>query len=158
MCAYTNHTILAEALEKWDIKSITKIIPHIVPIIEILDNKVRRKFSDPSLYIIDDNDNVHMAKMDIHCSFSINGVAKLHTEILKNSELKNFYDIYPDKFNNKTNGITFRRWLIHSNPELTNLISSLIGDYFLRDAEKLKDLLDYKDNSERKADHTFPFQ
>ncbi len=148
MCAYTNHTILAEALEKWDIKSIKKIIPHIAPIIEILDNKVRRKYSDPSLYIIDENDDVHMAKMDIHCSFSINGVAKLHTEILKKSELKNFYDIYPEKFNNKTNGITFRRWLIQSNPELAALISSLIGDDFKKDAEKLKDLQKFKDDPE----------
>ena len=148
ICAYTNHTILAEALEKWDIDSIGKIIPQIVPIIEILDNKVRRKFNDPSLYIIDEKNNVHMAKMDIHCSFSINGVAKLHTEILKNSELKNFYDIYPDKFNNKTNGITFRRWLIHSNPRLTKFITSLIGDDFTRDAENLKKLLEFKNDKD----------
>ncbi len=146
--AYTNHTILAEALEKWPVHYLKEATPQLVPIIEILDSKVRRKYRDESLYIIDNNDVVHMAHMDIHCSFSINGVAHLHTEILKNSELNSFYKIYPDKFNNKTNGITFRRWLIKSNPELTEYIISLIGTDFLKDAQKLNELKKYSDNSE----------
>ena len=115
-CAYTNHTILAEALEKWPIEYLEKAVPHLVPIIKVLDEKVRKEYDDESLYIIDKNDNVHMAHIDIHYTFSVNGVASLHTDILKNNELNNFYEIYPEKFNNKTNGITFRRWLMHCNP------------------------------------------
>ncbi len=145
-CAYTNHTILAEALEKWPLNYLLKIVPQLVPIIEILDNKVRRKYDDSSVYIIDKNETVHMAHIDIHYTFSTNGVAKLHTEILKHSELNNFYRIYPDKFNNKTNGIAFRRWLYHSNPELYKLIMELIGDGFLKDSTKLLQLQDFKDD------------
>ena len=147
-CAYTNHTILVEALEKWPIGYLKKVVPQLVPIIEILDDKVRRRFSDESTAIIDRNDTVHMAHIDIHYGFSVNGVAALHTDILKQSELNHFYKIYPEKFNNKTNGITFRRWLIHSNPQLTELITSLIGDGFKKDATELEKLLDYKDNEE----------
>jgi len=139
-CAYTNHTILAEALEKWPVSYIETVAPQIMPIIEILDNKVRRKFDDESVYIIGRNESVHMAHLDIHYGFSINGVAALHTNILKNNELRNFYNIYPEKFNNKTNGITFRRWLLNANPELTNFISDLIGDGYKHDAEELKKL------------------
>lgn len=142
-CAYTNHTILSEALEKWDIKYLDSVCPEIVKIIKMLDQKVKEKYKDESLHIIDSNNIVHMAKLDIHYSFSVNGVAHLHTKILKENELKNFYDIYPDKFNNKTNGITFRRWLIHCNPELTAFISSLIGDGFKKDANELKKLKDF---------------
>ncbi len=142
-CAYTNHTILAEALEKWPVEYFKKAIPHIMPIIEILDNKVRRKYGDSSVYIIDSEERIHMAHIAIHYSFSTNGVAELHTEILKNSELKNFYAIYPEKFNNKTNGITFRRWLINCNPELTKLICELIGDSFKKDAQNLTRLEKY---------------
>ena len=120
-CAYTNHTILAEALEKWPIAYLEKAVPQLVPIIKELDRKVREKYKDESLYIIDKNKNVHMAHIDIHYTFSVNGVASLHTGILKKNELNNFYEIYPEKFNNKTNGITFRRWLMHCNPELTAL-------------------------------------
>lgn len=145
-CAYTNHTILAEALEKWPIGYLKKTVPQLIPIIEILDDKVRRKFSDSSLYIIDENENVRMANIDIHCCYSVNGVAALHTDILKETELNNFYKIYPDKFNNKTNGITFRRWLLHSNPKLTEFISSLIGDGFRKNAMELEKLLQYKDD------------
>lgn len=147
-CAYTNHTILAEALEKWPISYLKKAVPQLVPIIEVLDDKVRRKYDDGSVYIIDREERVHMAHIDIHYSSSVNGVALLHTDILKNVELNNFYKIYPEKFNNKTNGITFRRWLIHSNPQLTELITSLIGDGFKKDATELEKLLDYKDNEE----------
>ena len=125
-CAYTNHTILAEALEKWKISQLNQVVPHLMPIIEVLDNKIRRKFDDPSIYIIDKEERVHMAHIDIHYGFSVNGVASLHTEILKNEELQHFYKLYPEKFNNKTNGITFRRWLMHSNPELSALITKLI--------------------------------
>ena len=114
-CAYTNHTILAEALEKWPIAYLKKVVPQLMPIIEVLDDKVRRKYDDESVAVIDRNDTVHMAHIDIHYGFSVNGVAALHTEILKNSELNNFYKIYPEKFNNKTNGITFRRWLIQKS-------------------------------------------
>ena len=146
-CAYTNHTILAEALEKWPISYLKKVVPQLIPIIEVLDDKVRRKYDDGSVYIIDREERVHMAHIDIHSS-SVNGVASLHTDILKNVELNNFYKIYPEKFNNKTNGITFRRWLIHSNPQLTELITSLIGDGFKKDATELEKLLDYKDNEE----------
>ena len=147
-CAYTNHTILAEALEKWPISYLKKAVPQLIPIIEVLDDKVRRKYDDGSVYIIDREERVHMAHIDIHYSSSDNGVASLHTDILKNVELNNFYKIYPEKFNNKTNGITFRRWLIHSNPQLTELITSLIGDGFKKDATELEKLLDYKDNEE----------
>ena len=147
-CAYTNHTILAEALEKWPISYLKKAVPQLIPIIEVLDDKVRRKYDDGSVYIIDREERVHMAHIDIHYSSSVNGVASLHTDILKNVELNNFYKIYPEKFNNKTNGITFRRWLIHSNPQLTELITSLIGDGFKKDATELENLLDYKDNEE----------
>ena len=147
-CAYTNHTILAEALEKWPISYLKKAVPQLIPIIEVLDDKVRRKYDDGSVYIIDREERVHMAHIDIHYSSSVNGVASPHTDILKNVELNNFYKIYPEKFNNKTNGITFRRWLIHSNPQLTELITSLIGDGFKKDATELEKLLDYKDNEE----------
>lgn len=147
-CAYTNHTILAEALEKWPIEYLEKAVPQLVPIIKVLDEKVKEKYEDESLYIIDKNKNVHMAHIDIHYTFSVNGVASLHTDILKNNELNNFYEIYPEKFNNKTNGITFRRWLMHCNPELTDLIERLIGDEFKSDADKLQDLIKYADDKE----------
>ena len=147
-CAYTNHTILAEALEKWPISYLKKAVPQLMPIIEVLDDKVRRKYDDSSVYIIDREERVHMAHIDIHYSSSVNGVASLHTDILKNVELNNFYRIYPEKFNNKTNGITFRRWLLHSNPQLTELIISLIGDGYKKDATQLEKLLEYKDNEE----------
>ena len=147
-CAYTNHTILAEALEKWPIAYLEKAVPQLVPIIKILDEKVREKYDDESFYIIDKNNTVHMAHIDIHYTFSVNGVASLHTDILKNNELHNFYEIYPEKFNNKTNGITFRRWLMHCNPELTELIERLIGDEFKLDAEKLQELTKYIDDKE----------
>lgn len=146
-CAYTNHTILAEALEKWPVSYLKQAVPQLMPIIEILDNKVRRRYDDKSLYIIDKDERVHMAHIDIHYSISVNGVASLHTDILKNEELNGFYRIYPEKFNNKTNGITFRRWLLHCNPELTGLISSLIGDGFKKDASELKQLLAFKDDA-----------
>ena len=139
-CAYTNHTILAEALEKWPIKYLEKVAPQIVPIIVELDNRVKAKYNDEKVYIIDKENRVHMAHMDIHYGFSVNGVAALHTEILKNEELKPFYDIYPEKFNNKTNGITFRRWLLHCNNELADYITELIGDGFKKNADKLEDL------------------
>lgn len=145
-CAYTNHTILAEALEKWPIGYLKKVVPQLVPIIEILDDKVRRRFSDESTAIIDRNDTVHMAHIDIHYGFSVNGVAALHTDILKQSELNHFYKIYPDKFNNKTNGITFRRWLLHCNPRLTALLDETIKDEYKEDASKLVKLLEYKDD------------
>lgn len=145
-CAYTNHTILAEALEKWPVAYLKKVVPQLVPIIEVLDDKVRRKYEDESVAIIDRYDTVHMAHIDIHYGFSVNGVAALHTEILKNSELNNFYRIYPEKFNNKTNGITFRRWLLHCNPMLSDYIESLIGDSFKKDASELSKLLQYKDD------------
>jgi len=146
-CAYTNHTILAEALEKWPIKYLEKVVPHLLPIIEVLDQKVRSRFDDPSVYIIDKKDRVHMAHIDIHYGFSVNGVAALHTEILKQNELNNFYKIYPQKFNNKTNGITFRRWLMHCNYPLTSYISKLIGDGFKKDADQLEKLLAFKEDS-----------
>ena len=143
-CAYTNHTILAEALEKWPVYYLKKVVPQLMPIIEVLDDKVRRKYEDESVSIIDRNDTVHMAHIDIHYGFSVNGVASLHTEILKETELNNFYKIYPEKFNNKTNGITFRRWLLHCNPALTELLDELIGDK--KDAAKLEKLLAFKDD------------
>ena len=139
-CAYTNHTILAEALEKWPIHFLEKAVPQLMPIIYALNSRVVKKFDDKSVAIIDDERRVHMAHMDIHYGYSINGVAYLHTEILKNSELNNFYKIYPEKFNNKTNGITFRRWLLHCDPELTALFESLIGDGFKKDATELEKL------------------
>ena len=139
VCAYTNHTILAEALEKWPIGFLEKAVPQLMPIIRELDNRVRAKVSDESTYIIKDG-LVHMAHMDIHYGYSVNGVAYLHTEILKNSELNNFYKLYPEKFNNKTNGITFRRWLLHCNEELAAYIEELIGPDFKKDADKLEEL------------------
>ena len=145
-CAYTNHTILSEALEKWPFSYLNKVVPQLMPIIEILDDKVRRKFDDESVAIIDKNDIVHMAHIDIHYGFSVNGVAALHTDILKNSELNNFYKIYPEKFNNKTNGITFRRWLMHCNPLLTEFLNETIGTEYHKDATKLEKLLAYKDD------------
>ncbi len=143
-CAYTNHTILAEALEKWKISQLNQVVPHLMPIIEVLDNKIRRKFDDSSVYIIDKEERVHMAHIDIHYGFSVNGVASLHTEILKNEELQHFYKLYPEKFNNKTNGITFRRWLMHSNPELSAFITKLIGDGWKQNAGELKNLLKFR--------------
>ena len=145
-CAYTNHTILAEALEKWPIAYLEKVVPQLVPIIKELDQRVREKYDDKSLYIIDENNNVHMAHIDIHYTFSVNGVASLHTNILEKNELNNFYKVYPEKFNNKTNGITFRRWLMHCNPELTKLIEDLIGNEFKVNADKLQDLIKYIDD------------
>lgn len=145
-CAYTNHTILAEALEKWPIEYLEEVVPQLIPIIKELDKRVRRKYKDKSVYIIDDEDRVHMAHMDIHYGFSVNGVAALHTDILKNQELKNFYDIYPEKFNNKTNGITFRRWLLHCNRQLSAYIEELIGSGFKQDAGQLEKLMDFADN------------
>ena len=145
VCAYTNHTILAEALEKWPVHYLEKAVPQLMPVIYELNNRVRSKVSDESTYIIRDG-KVHMAHMDIHYGFSVNGVAYLHTEILKNSELNNFYKLYPEKFNNKTNGITFRRWLMACNPELAGLITELIGDGWKTDAAELEKLLAYKDD------------
>ena len=143
-CAYTNHTILAEALEKWPIAYLQKVVPQLLPIIHILDNEAKKKYPDEAVAIIDKEDRVHMAHIDMHYGYSINGVAYLHTEILKNSELKPFYEIYPEKFNNKTNGITFRRWLLHCNEELTSWIEELIGNGFKKDATELEKLLQYQ--------------
>lgn len=143
-CAYTNHTILAEALEKWPIAYLQKVVPQLLPIIHILDNEAKKKYPDEAVAIIDKEDRVHMAHIDMHYGYSINGVAYLHTEILKNSELKPFYEIYPEKFNNKTNGITFRRWLLHCNEELTSWIEGLIGSGFKKDATELEKLLQYQ--------------
>ena len=140
MTAYTNHTILAEALEKWPLHYLEQVVPHLVPIIKELDARVRAQFDDASVAIIDEHNRVHMANMDIHYGYSVNGVAALHTEILKQSELKNFYEIYPEKFNNKTNGITFRRWLLHANPELAKLLDRTIGKEYRHDATKLEAL------------------
>ena len=147
-CAYTNHTILAEALEKWPMEYLEEVVPNLVPIIKELDERVRKTVKDESTYIIYSQDRVHMAHMDIHYGFSVNGVAALHTEILKNSELKNFYDLYPERFNNKTNGITFRRWLMHCNPTLTRYIESLIGNGFKKDATELEKLLVFENDEE----------
>ena len=147
-CAYTNHTILAEALEKWPMEYLEEVVPNLVPIIKELDERVRKTVKDASTYIIDAQNRVHMAHMDIHYGFSVNGVAALHTEILKNSELKNFYDLYPERFNNKTNGITFRRWLMHCNPTLTRYIESLIGNGFKKDATELEKLLVFENDEE----------
>ena len=146
MVGYTNHTILAEALEKWPVAYLNEVVPHLVTIIEKLDELIRSKYSDPAVQIIDEDDRVHMAHMDIHFSTSVNGVAALHTEILKNSELKPFYDIYPEKFNNKTNGITFRRWLEFTNQDLADYLKELIGNGYLEDATQLEKLLDYADD------------
>ena len=145
-CAYTNHTILAEALEKWPISYLEKVVPHLMPIIRELDRRVRRDFHDPRVYIIDEMDRVHMAHIDIHFGYAVNGVAALHTEILKESELKPFYDIYPQKFNNKTNGITFRRWLVHCNHNLAEYLKELIGPKYIEHAEELEKLLAYQDD------------
>lgn len=145
-CAYTNHTILAEALEKWPLKYLEKVVPQLVPIIKELDKRVAAKYKDPKVQIIDKNDRVHMAHIDIHYGFSVNGVAAIHTEILKNTELNAFYKIYPEKFNNKTNGITFRRWLLSCNRELAGFLSETIGDGYKKDADKLEKLLEFKDD------------
>ena len=145
-CAYTNHTILAEALEKWPLKYLEKVVPQLVPIIKELDKRVAAKYKDPKVQIIDKDGRVHMAHIDIHYGFSVNGVAAIHTEILKETELNAFYKLYPEKFNNKTNGITFRRWLLSCNHELAHFLSETIGDGYKKDAEKLNKLLDYKDD------------
>ena len=145
-CAYTNHTILAEALEKWPVAYLEKVVPHLMPVIRELDVRVRKDYSDERVAIIDKDERVHMAHIDIHYGYAVNGVAALHTEILKESELKPFYDIYPEKFNNKTNGITFRRWLKHCNHDLAAYLEELIGGEYLEDATKLEKLLDYKDD------------
>ena len=146
-CAYTNHTILAEALEKWPSHYLQKAVPQLLPIIYELNNKVNDTFHDKSLSIIDDEDRIHMAHMDIHYGYSVNGVAYLHTEILKNTELNNFYKVYPEKFNNKTNGITFRRWLLECNHPLADLLTELIGDGYKKDATELENLAAYADDS-----------
>ncbi len=145
-CAYTNHTILAEALEKWPLKYLEKVVPALVPIIKELDKRVAKKYKDKTVQIIDKDDRVHMAHIDIHYGYSVNGVAAIHTEILKDSELNNFYKIYPEKFNNKTNGITFRRWLLSCNRELAAFLSKTIGDGFKKDAAQLEKLLEHKDD------------
>ena len=151
-CAYTNHTILAEALEKWPVSYLEKVVPHLMPIIRDLDARVKRDFHDERVYIIDGQNRVHMAHIDIHFGYAVNGVAALHTEILKESELKPFYDIYPEKFNNKTNGITFRRWLVHCNHRLSDYLTGLIGPEFMEDASHLEKLLAYKDDENVLAD------
>ena len=145
-CAYTNHTILAEALEKWPIDYLEEVVPHLMPIIHELDAQAKKKYKDEKVAIIDKDQRVHMAHMDIHYGFSVNGVAALHTEILKNSELKPFYDIYPEKFNNKTNGITFRRWLLSCNEELSEEIENKIGSGFKKDACELEKLLSFEND------------
>ncbi len=145
-CAYTNHTILAEALEKWPVSYLEQVVPHLMPIIRTLAEEVSKKYDRSELQIIDGEGRVHMARIDMHYSYSINGVAAIHTEILKQSELKSFYETYPDKFNNKTNGITFRRWLMHCNHELTSLIDEKIGEEWKKDAFKLEDLLQYQED------------
>lgn len=147
-CAYTNHTILAEALEKWPLKYLEKVVPQLVPIIKELDKRIKAKYDDPKVQIIDEGDRVHMAHIDIHYGFSVNGVAAIHTEILKDTELNAFYKLYPEKFNNKTNGITFRRWLLSCNRELASFLSQTIGDSFKKDADKLEKLLEFADNQE----------
>ena len=146
MCAYTNHTILAEALEKWPMWFLERVVPQLVPVIKMLDVKVKEKFQDKRVHIIDENNTVHMAHIDIHYGFSVNGVAALHTEILKKSELKPFCDIYPEKFNNKTNGITFRRWLMHCNHPLTDYIEKKIGSGFKKNADELEKLIALADD------------
>ncbi len=145
-CAYTNHTILAEALEKWPLAYLEKVVPQLVPIIKELHKRVAKKYKDPKVQIIDKDKRVHMAHIDIHYGFSVNGVAAIHTEILKDTELNAFYKIYPEKFNNKTNGITFRRWLLSCNKELANFLSEKIGDGYKQDADELEKLLAFKDD------------
>ena len=145
-CAYTNHTILAEALEKWHLEDLKQVVPQLIPTIQELNAIAKSSSDNKAVQIIDEHNLVHMAHMDIHFGYSINGVASLHTEILKNSELKAFYELYPEKFNNKTNGITFRRWLLHCNHELSQYITTLIGDEYKTDATKLKDLLKFVDD------------
>lgn len=145
-CAYTNHTILAKALEKWHLEDLKQVVPQLIPTIQELNAIAKSRSDNKAVQIIDEHNLVHMAHMDIHFGYSINGVASLHTEILKNSELKAFYELYPEKFNNKTNGITFRRWLLHCNHELSQYITSLIGDEYKTDATKLKDLLKFVDD------------
>ncbi len=145
-CAYTNHTILAEALEKWPIKYLEKVVPQLVPYIKELDKRIAAKYKDAAVQIIDENDRVHMAHIDIHYGFSVNGVAAIHTDILKETELNAFYKLYPQKFNNKTNGITFRRWLLSCNRELAAFLSGTIGDGYKKDAVKLEKLLDFADD------------
>ena len=145
-CAYTNHTILAEALEKWHLEDLKQVVPQLIPTIQELNAIAKSRSDNKAVQIIDEHNLVHMAHMDIHFGYSINGVASLHTEILKNSELKAFYELYPEKFNNKTNGITFRRWLLHCNNELSQYITSLIGNEYKTDATKLKDLLIFVDD------------
>ncbi len=147
-CAYTNHTILAEALEKWPMKYLEKVVPQLIPYIIELDKRVAEKYDDPKVQIIDMDEKVHMAHIDIHYGFSVNGVAAIHTDILKQTELNHFYKIYPEKFNNKTNGITFRRWLLSCNRELASYISTLIGDGYKKDANCLERLLEFENNSE----------
>ena len=145
-CAYTNHTILAEALEKWPLDYLKEVVPQLIPIIKELDKRVKAKYSDPTVQIIDKQKRVHMAHIDIHYGYSVNGVAAIHTEILKDTELNNFYKIYPKKFNNKTNGITFRRWLLSCNRELTALLDKTIGTGYKKDADELEKLLEFKDD------------
>jgi starch phosphorylase len=145
-CAYTNHTILAEALETWPVAYLEKVVPQLMPYIRELDRRVKAKYSNSDVWIIDENNRVHMAFIDIHYGFSVNGVAAIHTEILKQTELNNFYKLYPEKFNNKTNGITFRRWLLSCNRELASFISSKIGDGYRKDANKLEKLLEFKED------------
>ena len=147
-CAYTNHTILAEALEKWPMDFMRKAVPQLVPIIKELDKRAKQVSADPRVAILDDQDRVHMAHIDIHYGYSVNGVAALHTEILKESELRPFYELYPEKFNNKTNGITFRRWLLHCNQPLAAFIESLIGPGFKKDAPELEKLLAFRNDEE----------
>lgn len=144
-CAYTNHTILAEALEKWPLKYLEKVVPQLVPYIKELDKRVAAKYKDERVQIIDKDGRVHMARIDIHYGFSVNGVAAIHTQILEETELNAFYKIYPEKFNNKTNGITFRRWLLSCNRELAGFLAETIGDGFKKDADKLEKLLEFKD-------------
>ncbi|MDE5588909.1 MAG: glycogen/starch/alpha-glucan family phosphorylase, partial [Acetatifactor sp.] len=146
-CAYTNHTILAEALEKWPLEYIEEVVPQLVPIIKELSARVAKKYTDPKVQIIDANKRVHMAHIDIHYGYSVNGVAAIHTDILKETELNCFYKLYPDKFNNKTNGITFRRWLLSCNRELAELLTKTIGDGYKKDADQLEKLLAKKDDA-----------
>ena len=147
-CAYTNHTILAEALEKWPYAYLEKVVPQLIPVIDELDKRIKAKYKDPKVQIIDKDKRVHMAHMDIHYGFSVNGVAAIHTQILEETELHHFYEIYPEKFNNKTNGITFRRWLLSCNRELTSLIEEGIGCGFKKDADELEKLLEFKNDEE----------
>jgi starch phosphorylase len=147
-CAYTNHTILAEALEKWPLKYLRKVVPQLIPYIMELDRRVREKYKDPAVQIIDEEERVHMAHLDIHYGFSVNGVAAIHTQILEETELHPFYEIYPEKFNNKTNGITFRRWLASCNKELDALLAQTIGTGYRKDAMELKKLAEFVNNQD----------